>query len=248
MNDGGGGRIRTFEGSAGRFTICSLWPLGNPTTGCCLLFGFRQKRCQWRQLLEIDGGGGRIRTFEGSAGRFTICSLWPLGNPTTGCCLLFGFRQKRCQWRQLLEIDGGGGRIRTFEGSAGRFTICSLWPLGNPTTGYCSLFGFRQKRCQWRQLLEIDGGGGRIRTFEGSAGRFTICSLWPLGNPTTGYCSLFGFRQKRCQWRQLLEIDGGGGRIRTFEGSAGRFTICSLWPLGNPTTSAGRIIANIPIL
>ena len=36
-----------------------------------------------------DGGGGRIRTFEVDDGRFTVCSLWPLGNPTTGllhCC------------------------------------------------------------------------------------------------------------------------------------------------------------------
>ena len=31
------------------------------------------------------------------------------------------------------------------------------------------------------------GGGGRIRTSEGFAGRFTVCSLWPLGNPTTMY-------------------------------------------------------------
>ncbi len=51
---------------------------------------------------------------------------------------------------------------------------------------------------------------------------------------------------------------GGGGRIRTIEGSAGRFTVCSLWPLGNPSrvflylsfvfpthhSSAERIIAN----
>ena len=29
------------------------------------------------------------------------------------------------------------------------------------------------------------GGGGRIRTSEGSADRFTVCSLWPLGNPST---------------------------------------------------------------
>ena len=28
------------------------------------------------------------------------------------------------------------------------------------------------------------GGGRRIRTIEGSAGRFTVCSLWPLGNPS----------------------------------------------------------------
>ena len=31
------------------------------------------------------------------------------------------------------ESDGGGGRIRTFEVDDGRFTVCSLWPLGNPT-------------------------------------------------------------------------------------------------------------------
>ena len=28
-------------------------------------------------------------------------------------------------------FSGGGGRIRTFEGRADRFTVCSLWPLGN---------------------------------------------------------------------------------------------------------------------
>ncbi len=33
------------------------------------------------------------------------------------------------------ESDGGGGRIRTFEVDDGRFTVCSLWPLGNPTRG-----------------------------------------------------------------------------------------------------------------
>ena len=32
--------------------------------------------------------------------------------------------------------NGGGGRIRTFEVDDGRFTVCSLWPLGNPTTGF----------------------------------------------------------------------------------------------------------------
>ena len=31
MQDGGGRRIRTFEVCDGRFTVCSLWPLGNPT-------------------------------------------------------------------------------------------------------------------------------------------------------------------------------------------------------------------------
>ena len=35
----------------------------------------------------------------------------------------------------VFESDGGGGRIRTFEVDDGRFTVCSLWPLGNPTRG-----------------------------------------------------------------------------------------------------------------
>ena len=35
----------------------------------------------------------------------------------------------------MQDVDGGGGRIRTFEVDDGRFTVCSLWPLGNPTTG-----------------------------------------------------------------------------------------------------------------
>ena len=31
------------------------------------------------------------------------------------------------------DENGGGRRIRTFEVEDGRFTVCSLWPLGNPT-------------------------------------------------------------------------------------------------------------------
>ena len=35
---------------------------------------------------------------------------------------------------QSVVIKNGGGRwIRTIEGSASRFTVCPLWPLGNPT-------------------------------------------------------------------------------------------------------------------
>ncbi len=31
----------------------------------------------------------------------------------------------------IAKFAGGEGRIRTSEGFAGRFTVCSLWPLGN---------------------------------------------------------------------------------------------------------------------
>ena len=41
-----------------------------------------------------------------------------------------------------LADDGGGGRIRTSEGIADRFTVCSLWPLGNlpDTQNYFCMF------------------------------------------------------------------------------------------------------------
>ena len=39
-----------------------------------------------------------------------------------------------CQLLHPAVKIGGGRRIRTFEGRAGRFTVCSLWPLGNLTT------------------------------------------------------------------------------------------------------------------
>ena len=35
--------------------------------------------------------------------------------------------------RPALALFGGGGRIRTSEGCASRFTVCPLWPLGNPS-------------------------------------------------------------------------------------------------------------------
>ena len=38
-----------------------------------------------------------------------------------------------CQFRHS-RIDGGQGWIRTTEAFRGRFTVCSLWPLGNLPT------------------------------------------------------------------------------------------------------------------
>ncbi|WP_233351438.1 hypothetical protein, partial [Vibrio cholerae] len=36
---------------------------------------------------------------------------------------------KKASSMSWLSVYGGGGRIRTIEGGAGRFTVCSLWPL-----------------------------------------------------------------------------------------------------------------------
>ena len=48
----------------------------------------------------------------------------------------------------LSGSNGGGGRIRTFEVDDGRFTVCSLWPLGNPTKGNSNCRGLA-KRWWW---------------------------------------------------------------------------------------------------
>ena len=64
---------------------------------------------------------------------------------------------------------------------------------------------------------------------------------------TVNFCGC-GDRTWTCDLRvmsptsyQLLHpaINGGGRRIRTFEVEDGRFTVCSLWPLGNPSKNNG---------
>src|SRR5262247_2142169 len=45
----------------------------------------------------------------------------------------------------------------------------------DPELGRLALYQLSYSRARF-------GGEGRIRTFEGIAGRFTVCSLWPLGN------------------------------------------------------------------
>ncbi len=95
------------------------------------------------------------------------------------------------------------------------------------------------------RTFESDGGGGRIRTFEVDDGRFTVCSLWPLGNPTGG----------NSNFEVILEMVVGEG----FEPSKSMTTqIYSLLPLAArephhgvmlftgllPYREAGRIISN----
>ena len=48
------------------------------------------------------------------------------------------------------------------------------------------------------------GGGGRVRTFEVYDGRFTVCSLWPLGNPSRGRYALGSALGAHWSWRQEL--------------------------------------------
>ena len=50
----------------------------------------------------------------------------------------------------------------------------------------CSQNRFRNPDISYINPIHANGGGGRIRTSEGFADRFTVCSLWPLGNPTMG--------------------------------------------------------------
>ena len=88
-----------------------------------------------------NGGGGRITQ---------RCALRP-----TGRCL----RQ-----RSLAGLESNLGR------SFSSFPACAEYLIADSFENSGAFVS--------------DGGGGRIRTFEVDDGRFTVCSLWPLGNPT----------------------------------------------------------------
>ena len=47
-------------------------------------------------------GWGRIRTFEGIASRFTVCPLWPLGNPSIENYIQFSKADERTRTVNLL--------------------------------------------------------------------------------------------------------------------------------------------------
>ena len=131
---------------------------------------------------ESDGGGGRIRTFEVDDGRFTVCSLWPLGNPTRG----------NSYFEVLLEMVVGEGlfvtSFLTFRavafGNVVSLTLDSN--LDRRFSPFPISANFATSHRCYHIAVVNNGGGGRIRTFEVDDGRFTVCSLWPLGNPTTG--------------------------------------------------------------
>ena len=131
-----------------------------------------------------DGGGGRIRTFEVDDGRFTVCSLWPLGNPTRGKIKLWAIQQNEWWWGKdnsslsllaLRAVACGNVLSLALESNLSRRFL--PFPL-SANIVYA---------CRGNHITVVNnGGGGRIRTFEVDDGRFTVCSLWPLGNPTTG--------------------------------------------------------------
>lgn len=105
----------------------------------------------------------------------------------------------------------------------------SRWPGLNwrPTAYHAvalplSYIGIKGGRLSYpSKNLSWDGAGDGDRTHvSGLEGRDSTTELHPQEFP--------------------LDTDGGRGRIRTSEGIAGRFTVCSLWPLGYPPKSRGE--------
>ena len=95
-------------------------------------------------------------------------------------------------------------RIRSADwATPAQWTFTSLWNYGcGDRTWTCDL---RVMSPTSYQLLHpaINGGGRRIRTFEVEDGRFTVCSLWPLGNPSINKMELaIGIEPTTC-WLQV---------------------------------------------
>ena len=85
--------------------------------------------------------------------------------------------------------DGGGRRIirRVAPHPAGRAEARCLAMLDPNLNRRFSFLSPQNRKLRYQSGMGRnirDGGGRRIRTFEVCDGRFTVCSLWPLGNPT----------------------------------------------------------------
>jgi hypothetical protein len=81
-------------------------------------------------------------------------------------------------------LSGAGNGFRTRDPQLGRLMLYQL--------SYSRFFHPKPEKPpvnprgeQHPVVIVFYGGGGRIRTSEGIADRFTVCSLWPLGNPST---------------------------------------------------------------
>ncbi len=72
----------------------------------------------------------------------------------------------------------------------------SAWKADALPLSYSRLIPATQYTVHWPGAG--NGGGGRIRTSEGSADRFTVCSLWPLGNPSTQFATTKICKQAFC--------------------------------------------------
>ena len=138
--------------------------------------------------------GGRIWTYD-------LRVMSPTSFQTAPPRVIIYFLLLYSIFSRISIVFNGRRWIRTTEASCSRFTVCPLWPLGNPPIFIlnCSLFSEADDRTRTDNLLITNqllcqlshigicllaNGWRWIRTTESVANRFTVCPLWPLGNPS----------------------------------------------------------------
>ena len=104
---------------------------------------------------NINGMGWRAVAIED-------CSL---GRDATANCncrcvqILSSVTHEKRDTKRYLFFRGGRGWIRTTESGAGRFTVCSLWPLGNPSIIVVEHFIFKIGLSPKREVPKSAGAG-----------------------------------------------------------------------------------------
>ena len=105
----------------------------------CLVHSYKKSTFNKVLIICKDGGGRWIAIASRQAHRFALSNQMFRLRVTScrrPCGAIFypPFAKKSTLLKVLIICKDGGGRwIRTIERRASRFTVCPLWPLGNPT-------------------------------------------------------------------------------------------------------------------
>ncbi len=121
-------------------------------------------------------GGGGFEPPKTSVNRFTVCPIWPLWNLPQ----YFNYPPFKIKWSRWTDSNR---RPADYKSAALPTELFPLRPIRFYWVEMQAYRSFVRKHTlrSSTTLHDTIHGERRIRTSEGSANRFTVCPLWPLG-------------------------------------------------------------------